>query len=135
MKLLICIVLYNQKVNESNAFRELSEQNANIFPHFYLYDNSSYPNTINPTAPNLYYTHNPKNPGLSVAFNHAAKYALDNGFEWLLLSDQDTYFSVDFLQRMKQATTEYPSISLFAPIIKLSNDTIFSPCKFILYVL
>ena len=130
MKLLICIVFYNQKIEESNSFRMLSNQETSIHPFFYLFDNSLNKNIICQTASNVFYTYNPKNPGLSVAFNSAAKYALENGFEWILLSDQDTCFSKDFLQKMQQATIEYPLVSLFAPIIKLSNNTLFSPSKF-----
>jgi GT2 family glycosyltransferase len=130
MKILICIVLYNQKIEESNAFRNLSMQDTKADCFFYLFDNSPCKSTVFPAMTNVYYTHNPNNPGLSVAFNHAAKYALENGFEWLLLSDQDTNFSMDFIQKMQMATIEYPSVSLFAPIVKLSNNTLFSPCKF-----
>ena len=130
MKILICIVIYNQKISESNAFRDLSAQNTSLYPCFYLFDNSPYKNAVSCTEPNIYYIHYPENPGLSYAFNNAAKYALENGFEWLLLSDQDTCFPIDFLQKMQQAAIAYPSISLFAPIVKLSNNTLFSPCKF-----
>jgi len=129
MKILICIVFYNQKITESSAFRNLSAQNTNIPPYFYLFDNSLNKNTVQPIASHIY-IHCPENKGLSVAFNQAAKYALENGFEWLLLSDQDTCFPNDFLQKMQHAVTEYSSISLFAPIIKLSDNTLFSPCKF-----
>ena len=130
MKILICIVVYNQKISESNAFRDLSKQDTNLYHFFYLFDNSSYKNTVSCTEPNIYYTHHSENPGLSYAFNHAAKFALENGFDWLLLSDQDMCFTADFLQKMQQATIAYPLISLFAPIVKLSNNTLFSPCKF-----
>lgn len=130
MRLLICIVLFNQKISKSNAFRDLSVQDADMNSYFYLFDNSSHKITIQPATPNICYTHNPENPGLSVAFNHAAKYALENGFEWLLLSDQDTCFPKNFLQKMQQAIIEYPFISLFVPIVKLSNNTLFSPCRF-----
>ena len=130
MKTLICIVFYNQKIDASNALRSLSEQGASVNPYFYFFDNSLHRSSTHFTSPNIYYTHHPENPGLSYAFNHAAKYALENGFEWLLLSDQDTSFSDDFLQKMQQAVMKYPSISLFSPIIKLSNHTFFSPCKF-----
>jgi GT2 family glycosyltransferase len=129
MKLLICIVFYNQKVGDSNAYRSLLAQDITICPQFYLFDNSP-ESTLHPITPNIYYTHNPNNPGLSVAFNHAAKYALENDFEWILLSDQDTRFSTDFLKKMQQATLQYPSVSLFAPIVKFFNNTHFSPCKF-----
>ena len=130
MKVLIVIVLYKQSLKESTAYNSLHQANKEgLFEYgFYVRDNSPISADIGHEI--IYYTHNPENSGLSVAFNQAAKYALENGFEWLLLSDQDTYFSIDFLQKMQQAVVEFPSISLFAPIVKLSNNTFFSPCKF-----
>ena len=131
MKFLIVIVLYKQTTEESisyNSLRQQIQDNALFEYMFYVHDNS--PNKLNIVDENIYYSHHPENPGLSFAFNRAAGYARENDFDWLLLSDQDTLFAEGFFQAIKQAILEYPDISLFVPILRLTDDTMFSPCKF-----
>jgi GT2 family glycosyltransferase len=130
MKVLIIIVLYKQTPEESISYNSLSQQMRDemLFEYmFYMHDNS--PVKTNIVDKNVYYSHHPENPGLSFAFNRAAEYAKKNDFNWMLLSDQDTLFADDLLQKMEQAILKYHNISLFVPVLRLTNDTIFSPCK------
>jgi GT2 family glycosyltransferase len=131
MKVLIVIVLYKQTPKESIAYNSLSKQvrNETLFEYmFYMHDNS--PVKTNIVDENIYYSHYPENPGLSFAFNHASEYAKRNDFDWLLLSDQDTLFAENFLKKVEEVILDYPVVSLFVPILKIADNTIFSPCEF-----
>lgn len=129
-KILIIIVLYKQSIHESKTYNSLRNYLADC--SVYFYDNSPEYNKENEQhiRINDIYVHDPSNSGLSHAYNQAAKYALDKSFNWLLLSDQDTIFPEDFIQKVRQAILKNPDITIFAPVLKLSDNTIFSPCRY-----
>ena len=52
-----------------------------------------------------------KNIGIASALNHAAKWCVDNNYDFLLSLDQDSRFIGDNLPRYKQKVTSYPSIT------------------------
>ena len=57
---------------------------------------------------------NNKNIGLPKNYNRAAKYAYKNGFEWLLIFDQDTLMPADLLEKMLVYTDD-ESVAVIAP--------------------
>lgn len=124
--ILIVIVLYKCKLNESKTYNSLigGRTDVNIF----IYDNSPYSQEIHQS--NVIYQHDPNNRGLSYAYNTAAKYAQNHKCKWILILDQDTTFENDALSKYIEAITKYPSISLFAPIHKISNGKYISPTKY-----
>lgn len=126
MSILGIIVLYKQKLVDSKAFQSLS--NAG-FQDIFVYDNSpELPNFRNEKSHiNIKYVHNTLNSGLSHAYNCAAKYAKENGYNWLLLSDQDTFFPPEFLEKISKAIQDNPDIKLFVPQIKVPNNKYMSP--------
>lgn len=77
---------------------------------------------------NVFYVHNPANPGLSKAYNNGAAKAAVLQKEWLLLLDQDTTFPEGYLEETRAAVTANSDISLFVPLLKLKNGVLFSPC-------
>ncbi len=93
----------------------------------FVYDNSPESQVID--IDNVYYVHDNHNSGLSVAYNTAARYAKENGFEWLLLLDQDTDFSEVNMDDYRNAILSNPGIMLFAPKVKCRGKYM-SPARF-----
>lgn len=79
---------------------------------------------------NIVYHHCPENLGLSHAYNCAAKFAQEKGYEWIMLLDQDTTFSENVITKIYEAIKCNNNIFLFAPIIRLINGTSFSPTRY-----
>jgi glycosyltransferase involved in cell wall biosynthesis len=76
------------------------------------------------------YIHCSENKGLSFAYNQGANYARKNNIDWIVLLDQDTAFSEDFICRLNEAIELHSNIKLFAPIIRLNKDRPFSPTRY-----
>ena len=53
----------------------------------------------------IHYVHDPSNGGLAPAYNFALEHAESEGREWLLLFDQDTSLTVDFLVELVTLAT------------------------------
>lgn len=123
-KILAVIVLYNQKLFQSNTFNSLIK-NSDL--DLFIYDNSSIAQHEQSEFENYVYIHDSANSGLSKAYNVAAKYGREANFEWILLLDQDTTFPENALLKYLDAISENPQINLFAPTLLLSDSSIFSP--------
>lgn len=118
-KILIVIVLYNCKLNESKSFLSLAPPLENLI----VFDNSESPQDISVYAGKAVYIHNGTNIGLSACYNKAAKYAKDNGYQWLLLLDQDTDFSGVSLADYLNAIKNYKDCNIIAPLVKCGKYT------------
>lgn len=114
-KILIVIVLYKQSLDDCQSFNVLKKiKNKQIA--LFVYDNSpSRGNVIHfPESLQIMYMHNPSNPGVSKAYNEGSSYAKKNGFDYLLLLDQDTELPENFiyeLEKINSAVTTYPLVS------------------------
>jgi rhamnosyltransferase len=137
-KILGVVVLYNVKINDSKTIASINDALEQIKQKLDLlvYDNS--PVMMEGAAKfvyknlNIYYVHDSTNSGVSKAYNFGADYAKRiPGKEWLLLLDQDTTFSNDLFIRYTEALMQRPDIKLFTPVLKLSNEILFSPCKYV----
>lgn len=126
MKILYVIVLYKCNLTGSKSYLSLLEKHPNEF--IYIYDNSPEGQVVE--RDNVIYIHDSKNSGLGVAYNKAAKYAKENGYEWLLIMDQDTTFPPNTLANYKEAIHENPEIMLFAPIHKIAANIYISPTHY-----
>ena len=62
-----------------------------------LYDNSPEPQTPLPSSLPVTYEHDASNRGLAYAYNYALKRAAELQIEWLLLLDQDTGVTREYL--------------------------------------
>ena len=122
--LLCVIVLYRCLLKNAKTYQTLLRP-INSY-HLYVYDNSPEKQCINDSK--IIYVHDARNRGLSVAYNNAAKYAKENGFEWLLLLDQDTDFSNILIDNYAKAISENPDIKLFAPKVRC-GDKYMSPMR------
>lgn len=131
-KVLIVIVLYKSKLEDSSTFRTLraSLRHFSLKVDLYVYDNSP---SVRPDVQfpefNIIYNVDGSNSGLSKAYNAAAAYGKNNRKEWLLLFDQDSNLPADYIEVMLKSVTKYSTHSFFVPILK-QHELILSPCKF-----
>lgn len=131
------IVLYETTLAESKTFKSIQKglRKQNIPFDILVYDNSSEPKysseyfEVENTRIN--YIHDSSNSGISKAYNVGAKMARKLNKSWLLLMDQDTEFPPTIFDAYLSGIEHHPSIKLIAPILKLTNGTIFSPCHYI----
>lgn len=134
---LAIVVLYNQKIEDSKTLISLEKAlHVDNILDLIIYDNSR----IDQEVKNLKfkkfritYFHNPGNPGVSYAYNFAAEYAKKQDKKWLLLLDQDTCFENNIFQSYYNSVKQNINIALFAPILKINESKILSPCKFHFY--
>ncbi len=136
-KILAVVVLYNEDLVKSNTFISI----CNAIPEgqvleLLVYDNSP-KKTNSDKIQNekfiIHYYHDHRNSGVSAAYNYGARFAKENNKEWLLILDQDTFFDENLLEEYFRAINEYNDISLFAPVLKIKDGIILSPCKFDFY--
>ncbi|WP_244285348.1 glycosyltransferase family protein [Flavobacterium araucananum] len=96
----------------------------------FIYDNSQILDIDNKVDRfenlDIIYHHDKDNGGLSAGYNMGAKLATELKKTWILLLDQDTTFK-NLLESFNFNIQRYPNIHLFAPIVKLNNNVIFSP--------
>lgn len=77
------------------------------------------------------YKHNPANPGLAGAYNFALDFAEEGRFEWLLLLDQDTSLTPEFVLEFVESIDVLTGRSDVASIVPklLVNGVVFSPAS------
>lgn len=124
-KILIVIVIYNQKITDTNVYKTLLSEKTDV----YIYDNSPQAQPINHLPPNWIYVSDPSNPGLSMAYNKAARYASANGYEWILISDQDTIYPPNALELYRMYMGTHLSSRMFIPKVKVSDNCYLSPVR------
>lgn len=126
--ILIVVVLYNEHFRHSNTYQTLVKPNPDSY--IYVYDNSPQVIPQNATVtPNCQYVSDILNPGLSYAYNQAAKYAQEHGYSWLLLCDQDTLFAPDILEKYVVAINENSDIKILAPLMAVDSGLYMSPIR------
>lgn len=129
-KILIVIVIYNQRITETNVYKTLLSENETVF----IYDNSPTSQPIDSLPKKWIYIHDPSNPGLSKAYNIAAKYASTNGYSWILISDQDTSYPANAIERYRAYIGYNIHVRMFIPKVRLQDTTYLSPIKSRFYV-
>lgn len=103
-RILATVALYEQSPSGSRALLSLAEilRNDRGLAHhvgLMIYDNSPEAHEINLELP-LEYVHDAKNSGLAAAYNCGLLYAEENGYDWLLLLDQDTTLTSCFMSEL-----------------------------------
>lgn len=129
--LLVILVIYNTEIPESPAFQTLSvalssqRRKGDIF----IYDNSPAPKVIPVRSEwNIFYNHDPTNPGVSKAYNEGFKKAKELNKKWLMLADQDTLFPINIFAEYGISLGKFNS-SIVVPILKDETGNV-SPFKF-----
>jgi len=131
------VVLYNSKFEDTITYKSISQAlTAFETPlEILLYDNSPQPQHNEEYFEDhnfkMHYIHNASNPGVGKAYNTGAKLAKKIGKNWLLLLDQDTEFPNTIFDAYFKGIENSPSTKLIAPILHLSNGSIFSPSRYI----
>lgn len=102
-RILACVVLYRMSLEESPTLRTLAEHGATL-PGIeqlglLVADNSPEPHTI-PSGFSGNYMHHPGNPGLALPYSRALDDAEVQGASWLLLLDQDTHLTREYLAEL-----------------------------------
>lgn len=141
-KILFGIVCFREKYWETQSFNDLinsyesfirSDKELNI----YIYDNTDRNDWIEPLLKSektlkISYYHNPKNEGISAAFNHFSFFANMNNFKWLVFLDQDTKLPIDFFEKyFYKSISSKPEKIIFPKIF--SNNQLISPSKYVYY--
>lgn len=131
------VVLYNCTIEDSITLLSI---NASLlknsdFLDVVVYDNSERAEIENGSRfeygnLRIHFFHDRSNPGVSKAYNFGAKYGRDLKKKWLLLMDQDTRFPLDSIEKYLLGINLNPDLKLLAPVLKLVNGAIFSPCRY-----
>ena len=95
-----------------------------------VYDNSAEKHQIAEDS-TLHYVHDPANGGLAAAYNYALSRAEDTGYEWLLLLDQDTTLTSEFLAELIACVDALRAEDKVAAIVPklMVRGTILSPAE------
>jgi GT2 family glycosyltransferase len=121
---LATVVIYKRSIENSEAIQALLRCLAEdpalaVGFRVLLYDNSS--EAQRPpefSAVDVCYHHDRLNSGLAVAYNHALGLAVEAGIPWLMLLDQDTRVTAEYLHEvlaLQPVAAEDPRIVAFAP--------------------
>ena len=116
------LVLYGQSPAQSASFCSLLEAMASDSDRAHqislvIYDNSPQPHALPASAFTMHYIHDPANPGLAGAYNAALDQAKANGSTWLLLLDQDTRLSREYLAELLEVSESVQSETQIGAIV------------------
>jgi GT2 family glycosyltransferase len=137
------VVVYNCELSQSRCVSSLLQifhENPELAKHFslLLYDNSPQPQSYAVSARfPVHYVHDPSNGGLASAYNFALARAESEAREWLLLFDQDTSPTTEFLlELLNVAATMHTQIEVAAIVPKLLvKGIVYSPATHFIDVL
>ena len=141
--ILAVIVLYNRQLCQSQCVSSLIQilnGNPALAKHFslVLYDNSPQPQSLEAAGDlPIHYVHDPSNGGLAPAYNFALARAESEGREWLLLFDQDTSPTSDFLLELVTLAATLRGQTTVAAIVPklLVKGIVYSPATHFIDVL
>lgn len=123
-KIAAVVVLYHQNYHKIDSYTSLLKN----WPYpLLIYDNSITKQELT-LRKNEEYFHNPDNPGVSAAYNHAIKWAKLNQCSHILLLDSDSLFPADALD-LYTAEIEAHKNSIILPAM-LSSEHKISPFYF-----
>ena len=114
MKICGVVVLYNP----SSTINDKISSYINEIDKLFIVDNSKVDNSHLLLKNNkIKYIPNYDNLGISSALNMAARFASDEGFDWLLTMDQDSFFEDDNLYRLIEYTKvcDYSNVGVISP--------------------
>jgi len=116
------IVIYRINISESECYNSFLSKIP--LDEFLVYDNSpsDFIPDMDSLPTNAIYIRDEENKGLSVAYNTAADYAENKGYNRILLLDQDTLFPVSMYHLLCESKA-----AVCAPIVRLKNGNPFSP--------
>lgn len=121
-RLTAVLVLYGQSPAQSAAFCSLleamiSRADAASRISLVIYDNSPQPHELPSVSLPAHYIHDVSNAGLARAYNAALARAKADGSTWLLLLDQDTRLSHEYLAELLDAADSVQSQAQIGAIV------------------
>lgn len=121
-ELFVVLVLYNTKLEDSETYKTIVSNNKKIRLRGVVFDNSNKKQDIRgiDKLGDFHYIHDKSNPGLAVAYNYALKLALKSNCKWLLLLDQDTYFTSNYFNNLM--FDDNKEIVVYIPTVKSYRD-------------
>ncbi len=128
MKLAAVVVLYNP---DDKIFENIKSY-IDYVDVVYAVDNSCVNHSEKLNNEKIVYLPNNKNLGIAYALNRGAKHAIDDGYDWLLTMDQDSSFSDDGVEKMKDFLVQckqtencqypYEKIGLITPFHRMITN-------------
>lgn len=131
----IVIVLYKTNLEHSktiDTLKNIPDENINLM----VFDNSpikqynfSY---FRYDKFDIHYFNDCSNPGLSRAYNLALSNARDKNYKWLLLLDQDTAITAEYIKEIMSLEIDKLSknvVSIMPRVISALNDKLIAPVK------
>lgn len=110
------LVLYRMQLQDSRCFQSLThslrEAGSADRVTLFVHDNSPASTPVAEVARTfpgtLHYQHDSSNGGVAAGYNAALAAARSNGSSWLLLLDQDTELTPEYLEELLSATEDVP---------------------------
>jgi rhamnosyltransferase len=126
--LLVILVIYEIKITDSTTYRSLINSHVENKITLFIYDNSQIEQQV-PDSNNfsVMYHHDPRNSGVSRAYNKGFEVAQANNKSHLLLLDQDSSLPTHWVQYYSKAGK---SNSVITVPITVSGKRIISPFKY-----
>lgn len=134
MAILAVMVRYNTPLQQSDTVRGVCEaltgdEALGESYQFLIWDNSSEPIAYPNLPIRFEYRHSRYNLGISGACNEAMRLAQVRGHRWMLLLDQDTRVTTEFLKKMlawSEQLAGRSEVAVVAPTVR-SNGLVVSP--------
>lgn len=121
-KLLVIIVTFNgMKWIDKCIHSVLS---SSIKSDIFVVDNASFdgtPDYIAKNFPTVLLTRSPKNLGFGAANNIGLQYAIDKGYDYVYLLNQDAWVKEDTFEKLVSAQRKHPDYGILSPI-QLDNS-------------
>lgn len=137
-KLFIVLVLYRTSLEESKTIASLNEVLNNSI-NLLVYDNSPIKQYENQNFEygkfKVQYQHDELNLGLSTAYNFALECASTTNKTWLLLLDQDTTFTKEYVLDLSILNFEKISndvVAVIPKVISSGKEHMISPCEILI---
>ena len=124
IKIVAVLVLYRVQLAQSTSYRSLAQAMPNVpglqqCLQLIVCDNSPEPSPV-PAGFSGTYHHQPANPGLAASYNLALNAPEAAGATWLMLLDQDTVVTEQYLQEVQTVAGQYrDDLSMAAAVPKL----------------
>lgn len=127
-ELLVVVVLYKRRPEESTAYTSLRAAFGNLGadPEIFIYDNSPEPFPVDGAVA---YVHDAQNNGVSRAYNAAVAYGSAKNKKWMVFLDQDTTVHRALFEKWVEARSAHPAAAAFVPVVR-DRSGIVSPFRF-----
>ena len=125
MKLVIITINYNSAANSIKLLESLKNQTSNNFEIIVVDNNSDDVEKLmdyQTSETNIIYIKNDRNLGYSGGNNVGIKKALENGADWVLLLNNDTWVESSFIEHLKANLGDKEGLPVQTGIVGLAID-------------